>query len=39
MTWWMDLKYSDFYFIWFAPALLIWFIMVWKLSFQNKVIW
>ena len=25
--WWLHLRYSDFYFIWFAPALFIWFIM------------
>ncbi len=26
--WWLHLKYTDFYFIWFAPALFIWYIMV-----------
>ena len=25
--WWLHLRYSDFYFIWFAPVLLTWFIM------------
>ena len=26
--WWLHLRYTDFYFIWFAPTLFIWFIMI-----------
>ena len=35
--WWMHLKYSDFYFIWYAPVLFIWFIMAWRISLRKII--
>jgi hypothetical protein len=34
--WWLHLIYTDFYFLWFAPALFIWFIMVQAASIRMK---
>jgi len=34
--WWLHMKYSDFYFLWFAPAMFIWFIMVQAASNTKK---
>lgn len=34
--WWLHLKYTDFYFLWFAPAMFIWFIMVQATSNTKK---